>query len=81
MAADTSKERSRAHGRQREPWPWILVGLLSAMIGSSLLLLWIAIAHPDPLVDGSEAPGRGVAEGLRAPSAVTAGATPARAAR
>jgi hypothetical protein len=51
------------------------------MIGSSLLLLWIAIAHPDPLVDGSEAPGRGVAEGLRAPSAVTAGATPARAAR
>ena len=33
-----------------EPWPWILIGLLIAMISTSLTLLRIATAHPDGVV-------------------------------
>lgn len=36
--------------RRFEPWPWLLIGLLSAMIGSSLSLFAIASANRDGLV-------------------------------
>lgn len=36
--------------RRFEPWPWLLAGLLAAMIGSSLCLFAIASSHPDGLV-------------------------------
>lgn len=34
----------------REPWPWIIIGLLGSVIVASLITLWIAVTHPDPLV-------------------------------
>lgn len=40
MAADQTTSR----------WPWALAFALAAMIASSLTLLGIAIAHPDPAV-------------------------------
>ncbi|MDX1650050.1 MAG: FixH family protein, partial [Myxococcota bacterium] len=36
--------------RRVEPWPWILAGLLAAMMAGSLGFLSIATRHPDPLV-------------------------------
>jgi hypothetical protein len=36
--------------RRREPWPWIVGGLLGAMISISLAFLATAIVHPDPRV-------------------------------
>lgn len=77
MAAEkTSAARSR-----REPWPWILVGLLASMIASSLLLLAIAIRHPDVPVGGEEASGRVRAAALEAPGRVSAAAATPGAAR
>jgi nitrogen fixation protein FixH len=35
---------------RREPWPFLLAGLLLAMMGGSLAFLAVASAHPDPLV-------------------------------
>lgn len=39
-------------GRQRrfEPWPWVLAGLLCAMIAGSLSFYAIAATHPDAVV-------------------------------
>ena len=34
----------------REPWPWIIIGLLGTVIIASFITLWIAIANPDRLV-------------------------------
>lgn len=48
MRADRAPTRKPA--RRFEPWPWLLTGLLAAMIASSLCLLSIASAHPDGLV-------------------------------
>ena len=36
--------------KRREPWPWILAGMLGSMITVSCLFLWTAIRHPDPPV-------------------------------
>lgn len=38
--------------RRREPWPFLLAGLLLAMMAGSLGFLAVAAAHPDPLVAG-----------------------------
>ena len=39
----------------REPWPWIIIGLLGATILASLATLWIAISNPDhAVVDDAE---------------------------
>lgn len=34
----------------REPWPWIIIGLVGSAVIASLITLWIAIANPDHLV-------------------------------
>lgn len=34
----------------REPWPWIIIGLLGTVIIASLVTLWIAASNPDGLV-------------------------------
>lgn len=34
----------------REPWPWIIIGMLGTVITASLITLGIAISNPDPLV-------------------------------
>ena len=34
----------------REPWPWIIIGMLGAVVTASLVTLWIAISNPDQLV-------------------------------
>lgn len=66
MAAEsTSTARKR-----REPWPWILAGLLASMIASSLLLLAIAIRHPDAPVGDEATSGRVRAQSFEAPSRV-----------
>jgi nitrogen fixation protein FixH len=39
-----------SEGRGAGPWPWIVAGLLAAMVTSSLLFLRIAVANPDALV-------------------------------
>jgi len=65
MALPQESERAR-----REPWPWILAGLLTLMVASSLLLLAIAIRHPDATVDDGAASGRLRAETLVAPGRV-----------
>ena len=53
--------------RAREPWPWLLAGLLGAMIGISLTFLAIAIRHPDPkVVEDAWASEPGIAATIRA---------------
>jgi hypothetical protein len=39
-----------ADERRSEPWPWILAGLLLAMIATCLAFWWIAASHPDARV-------------------------------
>ncbi len=34
----------------REPWPWIIIGLLGSVITASLVTVWIAATNPDVLV-------------------------------
>jgi hypothetical protein len=34
----------------REPWPWIIIGLLGSVITASLITVWIAATNPDVLV-------------------------------
>jgi len=56
-------------GRRRrvEPWPWIVVGLLAAMMSGSVAFYRIAAANPDPVVvDDTWRAGRAYSEGLRA---------------
>ena len=49
----------------REPWPWIIIGLLGTVIIASLVTLWIAVSNPDGLgVDESEY--QEIRRGLRA---------------
>lgn len=49
------------------PWPWIVVGLLAAMVTGSLLFLRIAVANPDALVvRDSHAASRAYHEDVRA---------------
>ncbi len=39
----------------REPWPWIIIGLLGTTVVASLVTLWIAVANPDiQVVDEEE---------------------------
>ena len=38
----------------REPWPWIIIGMLSTVVIASFVTLWIAISHPDPNVVDDE---------------------------
>lgn len=39
----------------REPWPWVIIGLLGATVVASLVTVWIAISNPDPsVVDAAE---------------------------
>jgi len=51
-----------AESRRRNPWPLGLALALAAMIGASLTVLGLAIAHPDarveahPLATADEAP-------------------------
>jgi hypothetical protein len=40
--------------RRFEPWPWVLSGMLGAMIATSLGFLAIALTHPDPEVERLE---------------------------
>ncbi len=34
----------------REPWPWIIIGLLGSVMVASGVTVWIAVTHPDALV-------------------------------
>lgn len=53
---------------RREPWPWIVAGLLATMISISVAFLATAIAHPDPpVVDDAYRAGLEYAVGLRRP--------------
>jgi hypothetical protein len=53
---------------RREPWPFIVMGMLGAMISVSLLFLWTAIAHPDPpVVDDAYRAGLEYAERFERP--------------
>jgi hypothetical protein len=59
-----------AISRRREPWPWIVVGLLGTMISISLLFLATAVRHPDPpVVDDAYRAGLEYATGFTRPSA------------
>lgn len=52
----------------REPWPWIVAGMLAAMIATSCLFLATAIRHPDPpVVDDAYRAGLEYARGLSLP--------------
>jgi len=42
---------------QREPWPWIVGGMLALMIGISTTFFVIAVSHPDPEVSRPAAEG------------------------
>lgn len=46
------RQRSFMPGKPwyREPWPWIIIGLLGSVMVASGVTLWIAIANPDALV-------------------------------
>lgn len=49
------------------PWPWIVVGLLAAMVTSSLLFLRVAVTNPDALVvTDARTAGRRYHEAVRA---------------
>jgi hypothetical protein len=49
----------------REPWPWIIIGLLGSVILASLVTLWIAATNPDGMVVG-DAEYQEIRRGLRA---------------
>jgi hypothetical protein len=49
----------------REPWPWIIIGLLGTVIVASLVTLWIAASNPDGLVV-DDAEYQEIRRGLRA---------------
>lgn len=51
----------------REPWPWIIMGLLGSVIIASLITLGIAISNPDAMVV-DDAQYRQIKGGLRAQS-------------
>lgn len=67
----------------REPWPWIIIGLLGSVILASLATLWIAVANPDGLVIDDEEY-QEIRRGLRAqglenaPNGTTPNGEPAR---
>ena len=46
-----SKElEQQARPWHREPWPWVIIGLLGSVVVAGVVTLWIAIANPDYLV-------------------------------
>ncbi|HKJ17049.1 MAG TPA: FixH family protein [Xanthomonadales bacterium] len=48
-------EQSEGKPWHREPWPWVIVGLLGTTIVASFITLWIAVVNPDlPVVDDAE---------------------------
>ncbi len=49
----------------REPWPWIIIGLLGTVIVASFITLWIAASNPDGLVV-DDAEYQEIRRGLRA---------------
>lgn len=49
----------------REPWPWIIIGLIGSVMIASLVTLWIAATNPDALVV-DETEYREIRSGLRA---------------
>ena len=49
----------------REPWPWIIIGLLGTVIVASMITLWIAASNPDGLVV-DDAKYQEIRRGLRA---------------
>jgi len=56
--------------RRREPWPWIVGGLLGTMISISLAFLATALRHPDPpVVDDAYRAGLEYAVGFERPGA------------
>ena len=46
----TSSRQPQSKAWHREPWPWIIIGLLGTTIAAGIITLWIAITHPDFLV-------------------------------
>ncbi|MEM1410833.1 MAG: FixH family protein [Pseudomonadota bacterium] len=49
----------------REPWPWIIIGLLGTVVVASLATFWIAASNPDGLVV-DDAEYQEIRRGLRA---------------
>ena len=49
----------------REPWPWIIIGLLGSVVVASLITFWIAASNPDGLVV-DDAEYQEIRRGLRA---------------
>jgi hypothetical protein len=79
MATDRNVHAPEAGGTARrfEPWPWLVVLLLAAMITSSLGFYWVAATHPDPpVVEDAYRAGLDYAERLRAPAIPEAGPAP-----
>ena len=37
----------------RQFWPWFVFGLPGLVVIASLITVYIAVSHPDPLVDGN----------------------------
>ena len=37
----------------RQFWPWFVFGLPGIVVIASLITVYIAVSHPDPLVDGN----------------------------
>ncbi len=57
-----------AERRRIEPWPWLVTGMLLAMISTSLAFFHVARTHPDPpVVDDAYRAGLEYAERLEAP--------------
>ncbi|MEE4173374.1 MAG: FixH family protein [Xanthomonadales bacterium] len=52
----------------REPWPWIIIGLLGTVVVASLITFWIAASNPDGLVV-DDAEYQEIRRGLRAQEA------------
>ena len=49
----------------REPWPWIIIGLLGSVVVASMITFWIAASNPDGLVV-DDAEYQEIRRGLRA---------------
>ena len=61
---ETTLERT-ARPWYREPWPWIVIGLLGTVVVASLITFWIAVSNPDGLVV-DDAKYQEIRRGLRA---------------
>jgi hypothetical protein len=40
----------------RQFWPWFIIALPATAVAASLWTIWLALSHPDPLIERTDDP-------------------------